>query len=368
MAGLFSILSLIMFVGFIVGMISPKRAIFWGNEEKKTRSMVLKIYFGLFFVCSIMFGLSAEPSKQSAKATVDTKVEQKEEAKAVVEEEKPAVNPYLQYKDYPTHSVEYTFYYINEYVGSYYNSERAKVEEVIANHPDKASVKMNDNVLSITRQNTGYYYSGEMKNNRPHGIGVYYHKVLIRGEDYYFPIYKGEFKDGKANGYGQTYKYLDYEEENLTDYRIEQKVDLKTAIDRNLVCLEFEGNFKDFTVDGKAIKYEFLGEKSAYINKMEGKEDRDITIWIGDFNGGDIKGKLGYGNGNIKIYMNKAVAYDGKMKNDKFNGYGVVYFPNGNVRYKGEFKNDAYDGKGTLYKEDGSIEYEGKWKNGDYAN
>ena len=52
------------------------------------------------------------------------------------------------------------------------------------------------------------------------------------------------------------------------------------------------------------------------------------------------------------------------MLNDKFHGYGVLEYRNGDI-YEGFFKDGLFSGKGTYYYNvrDSRIKYEGEWLN-----
>lgn len=48
---------------------------------------------------------------------------------------------------------------------------------------------------------------------------------------------------------------------------------------------------------------------------------------------------------NIKF---KGYEYDGELKNDLPNGFGILYFKNKNIRYSGSWKNGQKNGEGYL--------------------
>jgi len=52
--------------------------------------------------------------------------------------------------------------------------------------------------------------------------------------------------------------------------------------------------------------------------------------------------------------------YEGELKNDKSNGYGIFYFYPINCKYKGKWKNGCPYGFGTLYFSKG-LKYERNW-------
>lgn len=44
--------------------------------------------------------------------------------------------------------------------------------------------------------------------------------------------------------------------------------------------------------------------------------------------------------------------YDGNWKNNKMNGFGILYYGNGNKAYEGNWQDDNFHGKGILYNDD----------------
>ena len=80
-------------------------------------------------------------------------------------------------------------------------------------------------------------------------------------------------------------------------------------------------------------------------------------------NGKIFKGKLkndemeGYGI----IYFPNGDKYEGYIVKWKKEGYGIYYYSNGN-KFKGEFKNDKKEGYGIFYYSNRN-KFEGRWKN-----
>ena len=72
----------------------------------------------------------------------------------------------------------------------------------------------------------------------------------------------------------------------------------------------------------------------------------------GKYNG---KGTLFYDNGNIQ--------YEGEWEDNNKNGKGSLYYDNGIIQYEGEWKDNKRNGKGTLFFKNGKKKYEGYWKN-----
>ena len=67
----------------------------------------------------------------------------------------------------------------------------------------------------------------------------------------------------------------------------------------------------------------------------------------------------------VDIYASGA-RYDGELINDFVrDGFGVYYYTNG-ARYEGQWRNDKENGQGTQYKPDGSIQFSGLFEDGTF--
>ena len=69
-------------------------------------------------------------------------------------------------------------------------------------------------------------------------------------------------------------------------------------------------------------------------------------------------------NGQGNYFWENGSKYVGNFKNGKFNGYGIEYYPSGGKSIEGNFKNEKLNGQVTSYNEDGSIEFQGEYVNG----
>lgn len=63
---------------------------------------------------------------------------------------------------------------------------------------------------------------------------------------------------------------------------------------------------------------------------------------------------------NAKKGENVWIKYEGEFKNGKMNGFGTIYFENGD-KYRGFFKDGLIHGEGSYYKEIENIWMTGKW-------
>ena len=176
-----------------------------------------------------------------------------------------------------------------------------------------------------------------------------------------------ETKDGIANGKGT---HILFWEKNK--YRPENKNNFRQ---------KFEGNFSDGKPSGKGTltyydgsKYigEFGGSKefgndyfnTNYGNFRHGKgkhfDEKGKMFIDGEFKNGELNGKATriYFKGGEQTYK-----YIGDFKNSKRDGFGTLFFPDGNIYYKGEFKDDKVHGDGTANLRDGR-KYQGQFEEG----
>jgi len=149
------------------------------------------------------------------------------------------------------------------------------------------------------------FYKGEVKNDKPHGYG----ETKLWNET----TYKGNFKDGMFDGYGE----INYSNGN-----------------------SYKGEFKDSFEDGKGT-FTF----------------KSGNVYIGDFKHGkfDGNGQITYSNGN---------SYKGGFTAGRYDGYGEINYSNGNS-YKGEINNGIFEGKG-IYSFSNNDFYKGSFKDGVY--
>lgn len=142
-----------------------------------------------------------------------------------------------------------------------------------------------------------YMYNGEVKNNKPDDYGMLYK----RDYDYGAPIiaYAGFFKEGRFDGTG---------------------IYLGDSYDPTEMYL---GRFNNGEYSGNGIQISLT--TSTYGNVH-------WVVTYGEF-------KEGYLNGEGKIYLDEMIAYEGKFKDGKPNGYGIQYDDAGDILYEGQWKN-----------------------------
>lgn len=149
--------------------------------------------------------------------------------------------------------------------------------------------RIDEKSLSIINFRNNICYKGKINDELvPNDIGI-----LRLRSDYY----KGEFKNGKINGFGEF----------ITKSN-----------------LNYVGNWSNNTLNGYGI------EKSC-----------DGCMYIGEYSNGKKEG--------IGLYSwNDSSKYEGSWKNNSFHGYGIYTFSNGN-QYVGEWSNSKMEGYGEFY-------------------
>lgn len=218
-----------------------------------------------------------------------------------------------------------------------------------------------------TLETSDYIYWGELnKDNKPDGIGILYECYYYLDYDYSNPDllikYIGEFKDGYYSGYGiefeipdwdKDYYYIDETEETL--YLFNQPI--------------YEGYFEEGIKTGTGVEIiSTLGEINDedgdiyidYENAIIDPNAAEYSLFIGEYRKGSLEG-------DVLVYYNGSLLYEGEYNNDNMDGEGTLYFtePKGVVKYEGEFSGGAYHGKGILYDENGEVVHKGKFASGD---
>ena len=236
--------------------------------------------------------------------------------------------------------------HIIEYKG---NDEEFQKYENIIDRPIK-------NTIIIKSEKNIKQYEGNIKNNVYEGRGIIY-------DESGNIIYKGYFREGKYEGYGQQYsdKNLIYK-----GFFHDGKYNGKGNLYEN-GSKKYEGNFYEGEYNGVGIFY-VNGEK---VSKRLYKNgcflskgfvifyDKNKEIYSGISS--DYKPKQGK---NLTIYDGKGYKiYKGDFLDFNYNGQGILYFnQNNNIYFSGKFENNNFV-NGKLYDLDGKITYEGTFIN-----
>ena len=149
-------------------------------------------------------------------------------------------------------------------------------------------------------------------------------------------IYEGGYLNGKRNGQGKEYNFLNG-------------------------ILEYEGEFSDGKWNGKGKKYykgklDYDGEYKNNIRNGKGKEYdyNGILRFEGIYKDGKRWTGKGYNDKGIEEYELK----DGNGKCKEYN------FCTNKLEYEGEYLNGERNGKGKEYNDKGELIFEGEYLNG----
>lgn len=235
---------------------------------------------------------------------------------------------------------------------------------------------LQDDRYEVTRNETGYYYIGELKDNEPEGYGMVLRwdslKSGVTGNTEVALIYLGEFHKGQYDGYGLLFDGSAIDKGGLgpTDAILQYVTSdphselFDQWYQSGVNYVQYDGTFKDGKKDGEGNSYFIsLLNLSTYSEDPQAAFDEgpSYSVNIGDYKDGEL-------DGDVLQYAGGYLYYDGEMKDGERSGSGKEYYLGStNLLYDGEFKDGDYHGNGTMYAEDGSIIYEGKWKYGDYA-
>lgn len=222
----------------------------------------------------------------------------------------------------------------------------------------------NESIYKLTSSQTNIIYLGELKDNKPNGLGLIAHIINTyatlddKGKDIFLIKYFGYFENGLFDGFGNSF-YIPNEGEifDLSSQYEETGLNYLDYINSRLNFLEYEGEFENGKETGLGNYFEY-----APLNRST-DENTNTSIYIKT---GTFKDKVLDGIG--KEYMSDGyLLYDGSYKDGLHDGEGTLYFTDSSkIKYKGNFSDDNYDGKGTLYDETGKVVYSGEWNRGDY--
>lgn len=321
--------------------------------------------------------------------------------------------------DAPYYSTEYLAYYLEEHhmeVNTFRETEKV-VDFILSNHGEPVFVKKDGGFLAkpyyaMTKDNTDFFYIGQMKENKPDGMGAIFKPVNVSvnaesiGESdtarisessswanqYYLAVmYAGYFKEGRPEGFGMEFSVPGDEDYFIAEIPIsgcQSEADIQGAFLDMANPIRYEGEFKEGEYSGRGNEYGYMetyiygdagrdtfSDEEDWIEALDGDEEtgakayeimsgtnKDITVYTGTYEKGER-------NGEFKIYELGCLAYEGDMRKGEYHGVGTEYYPmSEQVFYEGGWKNGDYHGTGTMYLKDGEIKYSGEWEYGDYGN
>ena len=176
--------------------------------------------------------------------------------------------------------------------------------------------------------------------------------------------FDGFYNEGKANGKATMW----YENGNC------QFEGAYLNNKRQDYCIEYyengtkkhEGKYQNGIQKGKCVNY-----YPDQVIKMNGQQDD--TYFRGalfDTDGdlsyyGEMKfnsRRNGFGrSGKGTSYFQEKMKYSGNWKNDKYEGFGTLYYDNKKMRYCGYFQNNKFYGSGLKFDHEGKIICNGDW-------
>lgn len=308
-------------------------------------------------------------------------------------------NPFKEFSNEPVTTENYQNYFVYEYADEAYKfyddykkiinafkpyeGEVAK-EKLVFLEKDEAI--FSDDFTWKIKQGLGKYaYIGQYSDGKPNGVGM----VIYVYNGTYSLIYFGNFKDGKYDGYGREYFISKNPGSNFYKEYAPLGVGYEPKTTEDLYkygnFLIYEGNFKDGKYNGKGNSFRYSNLKeittSSGISSLDGdlsvfsgifedgKENGSFVVYKEENNKGYLLSKLimedGKGNGKVTSYFsNGNILYDGNMENDQRSGEGKAYNKDGQLIYDGEWYENQYNGNGKLYDNNGNLIYDGQWKNG----
>lgn len=259
------------------------------------------------------------------------------------------------------------------------NKQRPKnnvPENMLSKNPNKTKGDVNIPVL----QGDETKKSEQTEKFNPQDFGTHYYK---NGE----LCYVGYMKNQNKNGLGAIFS-LKNKNITVSAFKDDKNIGNFSQFDKN-GDLIFNGRVEDGNISG--IRFSYNKENNhTFIHRQNSSKASLTHICEFDENGnliyyGDINNhkKEGFG---IQFGASSEIIYSGNFKNDKYNGEGTLYFPEGGMVqgsfengkvcgfavefdsdgckiYEGEFENNIYNGKGCKYLKTGAY-YEGKFENG----
>lgn len=280
---------------------------------------------------------------------------------------------------------DYLFYFVNAHGWHCFDIERDQVRRHLACRTRRFCIRQEKKTLwdgtgsrygawVVTRNHDSpYFYMGDIKNGRPHGIGAVYRKdsALAGIDSADILLMRGEFRCGVPRGYIQMYCFCGGLEYIVCcqQYKAETGTDWQSAVNAVLVHLTYEGYCRGGRPHGRGILYQQDSlssiphvieavQQKKYAVSMILDSVSQVSFTIGEFSGGRLQGwGSQYAGGHLFF---EGLFFEGEKL------WGNLYYADGQIQYKGMFKKGTYNGRGTSYRADGSVEYSGLWRNGDY--
>lgn len=230
--------------------------------------------------------------------------------------------------------------------------------------------------------NKVYFYTGKLKDSLPEGNGA----IFVKDGFGLRLFYVGKFKKGQFSGKGILMSSEEGFGNSLFDGKSIGYTPFDITIGNVVTCIS--KNYKRNLKNGKSTIYQsdinelynsynldYSSYCENYLSKYDEEKARTAkSKWIKEsatselelIMAGDLKSTNSY-EIHVKYPVIKPIIkYQGNMKNDKYNGKGVLYTGIGAKWYEGKFKKDEMNGKGTIYSANTEEKlFEGTFKNYD---
>lgn len=215
-------------------------------------------------------------------------------------------------------------------------------------------ITVEDNFLTwkVTGNQVKSAYIGKISNGKPTGDGI----ICTKKDNYWIPVFAGEFKNGNFDGY---------------------IIEFDTILYKNIPMLYIsaEGEFKKGSYIGNVTYQGYASSEVSdrlcsllsYVNSNDAQlVDDNLVEELANTTNNQIKQTNKSENIFIIPQMYPyamSFYYSGNTTKGVVDNKGKFYY-NRTLIFDGSLSNGVLHGKGILYNKDGSIQHEGKWKNG----
>lgn len=222
----------------------------------------------------------------------------------------------------------------------HYFKDRAKLLEESVNLLEQAaqgnfySLKheaklFNKGYYYITSDIPDFYYLGEIKDNRPHGMGIIFgfseeSETYAEISEKFLIYYMGNFKNGMFDGYGalfstdNEFKYTIVSDVFLGENPTLPQETCEFIFDYLLNYVSYEGKFDENKRSGIGNTFDISEVFDVLNDPIEGYPYYNVypDVTVGTYKDDEL-------NGDTRIYEHNHLSYSGEIKNGEENGYGT---------------------------------------------
>lgn len=177
----------------------------------------------------------------------------------------------LSYQYHSPYVSGYLFHYVSSHAGLYFCHERTAVKNALKKHAEKIPIRIQKKRfwdrfrtcpalwVATRHMDSSYFYMGDMKEGKPHGIGAVYRREreLDSTGNTDVLLMRGYFYHGVPQGYIQIYHFFSGLESIFCchEYQNEQQTDWQSAVNAVLIHLVYEGFCRCGIPEGQGILY-----------------------------------------------------------------------------------------------------------------